>query len=115
MSISCLILQLHSSAISNNASPIKINRSEDTILSKSRSLLQIKADLKFNEEIRNEHRRKISICFSEWIRLLSQVSEEISKETEGKRPIIIFEDLDKLNPEEIQISTTHNGSYMISF
>ncbi len=61
---------------------------------------KIKADLKFNEEIRNEHRRKISICFSEWIRLLSQVSEEISKETEGKRPIIIFEDLDKLNPED---------------
>lgn len=61
---------------------------------------KIKADLKFNEEIRREYRKKISICSSEWIELLGNVSKEIIRKTEGKPPIIIFEDLDKLNPED---------------
>lgn len=61
---------------------------------------KIKADLKFNEEIRREYRKKISVRSSEWIRLLSHVSAEIAEKAEGKRPIIIFEDLDKLNPED---------------
>ncbi|MCM1135749.1 MAG: hypothetical protein NC400_09270 [Clostridium sp.] len=61
---------------------------------------KIKADLKFNEEVRKEYRKKISIRSSEWMRLLRNVSEEIVKKTEGKSPIIIFEDLDKLNPED---------------
>lgn len=61
---------------------------------------KIKTDLKFNEETRREYRRKINVRTSEWIEILSLVSEEITKQTEGKRPIIIFEDLDKLNPED---------------
>lgn len=61
---------------------------------------KLKADIKFNEETRKEYRRKISTKLSEWIQLLSQVSAEIVKKTEGKQPIIIFEDLDKLNPED---------------
>ncbi|MCI8408800.1 MAG: hypothetical protein HFJ09_05960 [Lachnospiraceae bacterium] len=61
---------------------------------------KIKADLKFNEETRREYRKKISIRSSEWIGLLGNVSKEIMKKTEGKYPIIIFEDLDKLNPED---------------
>lgn len=62
--------------------------------------VKIKADLKFNEETRKEYRKKISLRSSEWIRLLGLVSEEISRKLDGKRPIIIFEDLDKLNPED---------------
>ena len=61
---------------------------------------KIKADLKFNEEIRREYRKKISVRSSEWVRLLSHVSAEIAEKAEGKWPIIIFEDLDKLNPED---------------
>lgn len=61
---------------------------------------RIKAELKFNEETRKEYRKKISVRSSEWIGLLGYVSEEIAKKTGGKRPIIIFEDLDKLNPED---------------
>lgn len=61
---------------------------------------KIKADLKFNEEVRKEYRKKISIRSSEWMELLRSVAEEIAKKTEGKPPIIIFEDLDKLNPED---------------
>lgn len=32
--------------------------------------------------------------------MLSHVSQQISQKTAGKRPIVIFEDLDKLNPED---------------
>ncbi len=60
----------------------------------------IKTDLKFNEEIRKEYRKKISIRSSEWIGILGNVAEAITRKTEGKRPIVIFEDLDKLNPED---------------
>lgn len=61
---------------------------------------KIKADLKLNEETRKEYRKKISIRSSEWIGILRQVAEKITEKTGGKSPIIIFEDLDKLNPED---------------
>ena len=61
---------------------------------------RIKADLKYNEEVRKEYRKKISVRSSEWIGLLQSVSGEICRKTGGKAPVIIFEDLDKLNPED---------------
>lgn len=61
---------------------------------------KMKVDLKYNEETRKEYRRKISTKSSEWIALLSQVAREIEEKNEGRQPIIIFEDLDKLNPED---------------
>lgn len=60
----------------------------------------VKADLKYNEETRKEYRKKISVRSSDWIRMLSMVSDKIKEKTDGKTPIIIFEDLDKLNPED---------------
>lgn len=61
---------------------------------------KIKADLRFNEETRKEYRKKINIRSSEWIQILGSISKEITKKTEGKQPIMIFEDLDRLNPED---------------
>ncbi len=61
---------------------------------------KIRADLKYNEEVRKEYRSKISIRSSEWMTLLKNIAEEIMGKTEGKAPIIIFEDLDKLNPDD---------------
>lgn len=62
--------------------------------------LMMKSDLKFNEEKRTEYRKTISIRSGEWLGLLRRVSEQIAARTGGKRPVIIFEDLDKLNPED---------------
>lgn len=62
--------------------------------------VNMKADLKFSKETREEYRKKINARSSEWLRLLGRVSEAVSLETGGKPPIIIFEDLDKLNPED---------------
>lgn len=61
---------------------------------------QIKTELRYNEETRKEYRRRISVRSSAWIRILGQVSEAITDKTGGRRPIIIFEDLDRLNPED---------------
>ena len=61
---------------------------------------KMKADLKYNEEVRQEYRRKISVRSSEWIGLMSRISKQIAEKAGRKRPIIIFEDLDKLNPED---------------
>lgn len=61
---------------------------------------EIKTDLKLNEEVRKEYHKKISIRFSEWIKILGHVSDEIARHENGRRPVIIFEDLDKLNPED---------------
>lgn len=60
---------------------------------------KIKMDLKYSEETRREYRKKISVRSSEWIGMLNRIAEEIVGKTGGKQPIIIFEDLDKLNPE----------------
>lgn len=61
---------------------------------------KIKADLKYNEETRKEYRRKISVRSSDWVKILENLAKEATKKDEGKNPIIIFEDLDKLNPED---------------
>ena len=61
---------------------------------------KIKSDLKLNEETRKEYRKEISIRSSEWMELLRNLSEEIVDKTGGKAPVIIFEDLDKLNSED---------------
>lgn len=61
---------------------------------------KLKSDLKFSEETRKEYRKKISTHSSEWMLLLNQMKNEILWKTNGKHPIIIFEDLDKLNPNE---------------
>ena len=60
---------------------------------------KIKMDLKYSEETRREYRRKISVRSSEWIGMLNRIAEEIAQNADGKLPIMIFEDLDKLNPE----------------
>lgn len=70
------------------------------ILSILKTFIKIKADLKYNEETRVEYRRKINVRTSEWMVMLNLVSEEIAKKTGGKCPIIIFEDLDRLNPDD---------------
>lgn len=65
-----------------------------------KAFAKVKADLRYNEEVRKEYRKKISGRSSEWMELLRQVSDEITKTTGGKAPVIIFEDLDKLNPDD---------------
>lgn len=62
--------------------------------------LKIKADLKYNEENRNIYREKVAKRAGDWILALKSIADKITNHLEGKQPIIIFEDLDKLNPDD---------------
>lgn len=62
--------------------------------------LKIKADLKFNEENRSIYREKVAKRAGDWIFALKSIADKITDRLEGKQPIIIFEDLDKLNPDD---------------
>ena len=62
--------------------------------------VKVKADLKYSEEKRKEYRKKISHRSREWLFMLRQISDEITTELEGKQPIIIFEDLDKIDAQD---------------
>ncbi|MCI8828528.1 MAG: hypothetical protein HFE98_06705 [Ruminiclostridium sp.] len=62
--------------------------------------VDMKADLKYNEEKRTEYRKTLNVRTSEWVQLLRTVAAHIAQETGGKQPVLIFEDLDKLNPED---------------
>lgn len=73
----------------------------------------IRADLKLNEETRKEYRQKIIVRFSEWIGLLKCVAEAVTEKNGGKRPIIIFEDLDKLDPDNAW-KVFHNYAAVLS-
>ncbi len=62
--------------------------------------LKIKSDLKFNEENRDIYRGRVAKRASDWILTLKSIADKITEKLDGKQPIIIFEDLDKLNPED---------------
>ena len=54
--------------------------------------LTIKGNMKFNAEIKTEYRSKIRLHISEWMDLLRDITWEITQKTNGKHPIILFED-----------------------
>lgn len=57
---------------------------------------QLKGALKFSESRRTEWRKTVEHKSSEWLSLLGQVVVAITEKTDGKLPVLIFEDLDKL-------------------
>lgn len=61
----------------------------------------IKAELKANTEIRTKCREQIRKNLNEWIDALNKTANRITEKLNGKHPIIIYEDLDKLHSEEV--------------
>lgn len=60
----------------------------------------MKTELKYNEETRKEFRKRVSVRSSQWMGLIIQLVGQIMEQSGGRQPILIFEDLDKLNPED---------------
>lgn len=63
-------------------------------------MVSLKSDLKFNEETRTVYREKVSRRASEWINIMTEIADKLTIENGHRQPIVIFEDLDKLNPED---------------
>ena len=60
----------------------------------------LKGGLKYNEERRTVYRQRVSKRLSEWTQAMNQIAGTIAEKLGGRKPIIIFEDLDKLEPKE---------------
>lgn len=63
-------------------------------------MVSLKSDLKFNEETRTVYREKVSRRASEWINIMTEIADRLTEYNDQRQPIVIFEDLDKLNPED---------------
>lgn len=59
----------------------------------------VRSDLRFSAATRTEYRERIRRRSSEWMFALTRFTDEIADRLEGRRPVVIFEDLDKLDPD----------------
>jgi len=58
---------------------------------------KIKAEIKHSKEKQTIYKQTINRRSSDWLSMIKQAADEITMHLNGKQPIIIFEDLDKLN------------------
>lgn len=58
---------------------------------------KIKGDLKYSEEKRTEYKTRLSAHISEWIQMINLIADQVTEKLDAKQPVVIFEDLDKIN------------------
>ena len=61
---------------------------------------KIRRELKTNTAVKQTCQEKISVSYSDWKDALDQLADEIA-EKQGRPPVILFEDLDKLKQTEV--------------
>jgi len=79
---------------------VKVKAKTPTLLRVLRLSVAMKGILKYNEQRRTIYRQHISKRLSEWTRAIKQIADAITEKLDGKQPIVIFEDLDKLESNE---------------
>lgn len=79
---------------------VKVEAKTPTLLRVLRLSVAMKGILKYNEQRRTVYRQHISRRLSEWTQAMNQIADAISEKLEGRQPIVIFEELDKLQPNE---------------
>ncbi len=62
--------------------------------------IRLRSDLKVSTEHREIVREKIRTRKGTWLRAIDQIASAIALANEGRQPIILFEDLDKVNPDD---------------
>jgi len=60
----------------------------------------IKANLKVGTQTRTNIKEKMERRASDWLRYVNEISDIITNKMNGKQPVLIFEDLDKIQPYE---------------
>ncbi|MCL2047188.1 MAG: ATP-binding protein [Defluviitaleaceae bacterium] len=73
---------------------------------------RVKAGIKHSGETRNIYRTKINHRASDWLSLIEEVANEVTKKSDGKQPIIIFEELDTLNAKDAEDIFTNYTSIL---
>lgn len=84
----------------NIAIEAEVSASTPKILKIVQFFAGLSGELKFGYEKRNTIREKVKKNTAQWIGYVTEVSEYITKQQNGKQPILIFEDLDKLPPDK---------------
>jgi hypothetical protein len=69
----------------------------------------IKAEMKASQSTRTTIREKIERRASEWILHINEIADQITGACNGKQPIIIFEDLDKIPIPEMSFTIFRNS------
>lgn len=74
-------------------------------------------DLKYNVETRTIYREQIRKQAKEWIEAIDRIAEQITEYSHGRQPVIICEDIDKLDDDEAwKIFEGHSEKWLgISF
>ena len=73
-----------------------------------KALARIKVDLKLNDTTRVEYRRKIKNRTSEWLEMLKEIADIIADKLQGRQPILVFEDLDKVTNLDVMYNIFSN-------
>jgi len=60
---------------------------------------RVKTEVKFGDETRKIIRERVERKASEWVSDIKYAADAITLHLNGKQPVIIFEDLDKMDPE----------------
>lgn len=60
---------------------------------------KVSTEIKIGEVTKKDIREKVKKKLSEWMGYIRYIADEIASEKTGKRPILIIEDVDKINPE----------------
>lgn len=79
---------------------------------------RLKTSIRFKQSDSIEYRQKIERRFGEWQQSIEAISDLITGKMEGKQPVIIFEDLDKLdnvNPDIIWDMFLKHADNLCSF
>ena len=61
---------------------------------------RLTSELKVSTERRETVREKIRRRKSEWLRAMDRIADSITAKNDGRQPVLIFEDLDKVNPAD---------------
>ena len=91
-----------------------ISASIPTLLQLIKLSAGVKTKLKTDKQTKATYRKEIIKRTSDWLRLITELSEEITGKLDGKQPILIFEDLDKLDPEIAWKVFLYNASVLSS-
>ena len=107
----------HEETVENIASieaESSISASTPALLQLIKLFAGVKTQLKTDKQTKKIYRDKIINRTSDWLKIINELSDGITEKLVGKQPILIFEDLDKLDPEMAWKVFLYNASVLSS-
>ena len=77
-----------------------------------KAFTDISANIKFSKERQTTYKERIVPRASEWLAIVNEVADIATRRSGGKQPILIFEDIDKINPAAAWDIFSNNASIL---